>query len=130
MKVRELFLSLVKVCPAFSFYVEEHLKDNDQELLPHLLMADLLRFVETFFIVKDLNSSALLTRQELKDILKILEDAIQKKDEETKNVIAVSFLEHLWLEPYFLDLKPMLGTALCDEIKRQRELENGKTKMI
>lgn len=70
MKPVELFKKVVSISPPrFGDAMEEHLKDND-ELLPHLLMSDLLRYVGDKLTARE--SRNLI---EVEDILAVLETA-------------------------------------------------------
>ena len=66
--------------------LDEHLEDNDREILPHVLMADYERWAE-----------AALERGEprLQEFLDSLEEAYRAGDPEVEELISVSFLEHL-----------------------------------
>lgn len=115
MKPVELFEKVVSVSPRFGDTMEEHLKDND-ELLPHLLMSDLLRYVGG-----KLTACESRNRIEVQDILAVLETAFTSGNSETENAIAVSFLENLETEPFYAALAPLLGPGLRAEHKRQME---------
>ena len=66
--------------------LDEHLEDNRQEILPHVLMSDYERWAE-----------AALEQGEpkLQDFLDALEDAYRTGGAEVEELISVSFLEHL-----------------------------------
>jgi hypothetical protein len=72
--------------PQLREVLDEHLRDNDGEILPHVVMADYERWAETA-----------LERSEpqLRDFLKVLEDAYGSGDEQLQELISVSFLEHI-----------------------------------
>jgi hypothetical protein len=78
----------------------EHMRDNGA-LLPHALMAALLRFVGS----RVCSSEALA-------ILELLESGVSGGNGETENLIAVSFLEHLEAEEFFTELYAQLGPKL------------------
>lgn len=82
------------------------MRDNG-ELLPHVLMAELLRLVGELVGSAQRGASA-----ELQEILELLETEIAGSNSETQNVIAVSFLEHLEAEPFFSGLYALLGSRL------------------
>ncbi|WP_112908672.1 hypothetical protein [Rhizobium leguminosarum] len=64
--------------------LSEHLKDNDGEILPHLLMADYCRLVER---VPD--------DEWVRSFLAYLEDNFLGQSEWLTELISVSFVEHL-----------------------------------
>ena len=103
MVTAQLFERIVHVAPEFAPLVAEHVREND-DLLPHLLMADLLRFVA--LLLERADEPA--TRQ-LHGILDHLESELANNIEETRDLIAVSFLEHLETEPFYLRLYALLG---------------------
>ena len=115
MKPVELFEKVVSVSPAFGDAMEEHLKDND-ELLPHLLMSDLLRHIGAKLTARESRNQI-----EVENILAVLETAFTSGDSETENAIAVSFLENVETEPFYEALAPLLGPGLRAEHKRQVE---------
>jgi hypothetical protein len=109
----ELFAEVERVSPGFGRVAAEHLADND-ELLPHLLMADLLRYVGSHF--QD-TEAVRPSRAEVQAVLAILDAAIVSGNEETVNVIAVSFCEHIETESFFRMLRPLLGIGLRRQIR-------------
>lgn len=50
-------------------------------------------------------------------MLAILDAAIVSGNEETINVVAVSFCEHIEIESFFAKLRPLLGIGLRRQIK-------------
>ena len=101
----QLFQHIVQVVPSFAPALSEHLQDNG-ELLPHVLMSDLLRFVGARI---DQHGQ---TAVEVAVILDTLEDEVLGGDADTVNAIAVSFLENLEAEPFFSKLYARLGPKL------------------
>ena len=124
MTVRELFSKIIDAAPGFKRTMEEHLSDND-ELLSHLLMADCGLFVASYFTGEKRIASDPPSVVELRNVLAIIDAALAEGDEEAQNVVAVSFVECLWLEPYYTDLCPFLGSKVRDEIERQRAWSPG-----
>lgn len=120
MKPGELFETIISVSPGFGAVMKEHLSDND-ELLPHLLMSDLLRYVGIKLTAGD--SSALA---EAREILRLMEAAFTSGNPDTENAVAVSFLENVESEPFFSTLAPLLGPAMRAEHKRQMEWTNAR----
>lgn len=105
MSPAELFERVVQVAPAFGQSVAQHLQDNDG-LLPHVLMPRLLGFVGECL------SAHAPVAAPVHGVLELLEAEVVGGDAETENVIAVSFVEHLEVEPYFDRLYPLLGPNL------------------
>lgn len=95
----DFLLGLRGEVPEASPLVDEHLEDNEGELLIHLLMADLLRFCVTAF--RD-GKTDLLRR-----CLSAVATALMTGDEHLRNAVEVSFVEHAWDErPGFLATWP------------------------
>jgi len=106
MSPAQLFRQAIGIAPSFEPVLAEHLSDNDGELLPHLLMGDLLRFVGAR-VGKQANDSV-----EVVLLLDLLEREVAGGNADTENVIAVSFLEDLEAEEFFPALYPLLGPRL------------------
>lgn len=70
----------------------EHLDDMDGELAPHLLMADIQRWVE-HSAPEDASAAAVVD-----DLDRALATALETGDTDVENVITVSFLEY-WPPP-------------------------------
>lgn len=111
MSPSELFQRVVTVAPGFDAVLKEHIKDNN-ELLPHVLMADLLRYVGRKLSTKE-------SLSEVKAILSLLELALGSRNPETENAIAVSFIEHITTEPFYPALQPMFGPRMRAEHEAQ-----------
>jgi hypothetical protein len=105
----ELFTAIGTAAPGFKSVMAEHLADNG-ELLPHLLMSDLLRYVGRSF-ESNANDQA-PSRDEITAVLALLDTAAVSGSEDTKNAIAVSFCEHLETESFFPQLRGLLGLGL------------------
>jgi hypothetical protein len=101
----QLFQHIAQVVPSFAPVLSEHLQDYD-ELLAHVLMSDLLRFVGARIDQRG------QTAVEVATILGILEYEVLMGDADTVNAIAVSFLENLEAEPFFSKLYARLGPNL------------------
>lgn len=103
--------------------MDEHLADNGS-LLPHLLMEACGRFIASHFSgLSDLPGD-IPGKDEVCRVLDVLETAIVDGDEETKNAISVSFLENLWLEPYYPALEEIMGPALLADMETMMNWEN------
>jgi hypothetical protein len=99
----QLFEHAAQAAPEFAPIVAEHLRDND-ELLPHVLMAELLRFVGQLLERTDEQAAT-----QCGAILGILEREVEGESQETRDLIALSFLEHLEAEAFFKALYALLG---------------------
>lgn len=94
--------------------LEEHLDDQDGEVLPHLLMADVERWAEAEIAKSDESARAFV-----REVLAFLEVAYATQGSEVEELIAVSFLEHLPRpgEPGS-QLRALLGPRLAEELRR------------
>jgi len=103
------------VVPEFRPIYDEHLRDQDGELLLHVLFADLAPFVVTAERAGDL---VLLDR-----ILTVAERLLVERDDKTEDTVAVSFVEHLGAEtePGEHEVVGRFPTALTAELERQRQ---------
>ena len=103
---------LVAAVPVAQVTVDEHLRDND-ELLLHLLMADLLRLAVDAYRANDNDTSQRL--------LAFVERALREGDEAVENAVCVSFVEHVGAgageSEEFIASWP---DGLRDEVNRQR----------
>jgi len=119
-EIPQLFEKIAEAAPGFRLIMKRHLADNDT-LLPHLLMADCGRFVASYFTGEKTIASDRPTADELRGVLAAIDAAMADGDEETQNVVAASFVECVWLEPYFSELYVVLGPHVREEIERQRD---------
>jgi hypothetical protein len=86
------FLELLSTAvPEVAPIVDEHLSDNDGDLLIHLLMSDLRRFATSAFGSGDVATSA--------KVLHFVGSALDNGDESVQNAVAVSFVEHVGAWP-------------------------------
>jgi hypothetical protein len=115
----DMFSRIVAAVPAFAAVLAEHLADNE-ELLPHVLMADCGRFLASHFVGTGEAVGGVPSEDDVCGVLSVLNTAMASGDDDTRNVIAVSFLEYLWMEPHYAVMSPLLGSALRAEIKRQK----------
>ena len=115
----ELISRIVEVCPSFVAQVEEHYADNG-EMLCHIIVADVGRLVAGYFTGKTNLVLSPPNETELRAILAVFDSGLVDADDATQNAIAVSFVEHIWIKPWFAELEPMLGPNLSAEVVRQR----------
>jgi hypothetical protein len=92
--------------------VDEHLADND-ELLPHLLVADLRRCAEAAHESRDFD---------LRDrVLALMDSALAAGDAALDNAVAISFVEDSgWWEPGKKEYLASWPSTLTVELNRQR----------
>jgi hypothetical protein len=113
MNPAQLFAEVERASPSFKRVAAEHVADNGA-VLPHLLMAELLRHVGSHFQAPE---EAHPSRAEIEAVLVILDAAVLSGNEETVNVVAVSFCEHIEIEPFFSKLRPLLGLGLRRQLR-------------
>lgn len=94
--------------PALRDTVDEHLSDNDGEILPHPLMSEYERWAERALQAND---------PQLSDFLGALEDAYRSGGDDVEELISVSFLEHVPRpqEPGS-ELRELVGPALRQQL--------------
>jgi hypothetical protein len=103
---------LVAEVPEARAVVDEHLLDQDGELLLHLLMSDLLRFVVQKFHGGE--------RDVARRCLDFVDRALRDGDEGVANAVAVSFVEDVGSGPGETDaFVASWPTALLAEKARQ-----------
>jgi hypothetical protein len=119
MSPHELFGEVNDVAPSFGGLLREHLRDN-AELLPHVLMYELLQYIGSYFSGKPFMGANPPTLSEMRSVLAILASEIAAHNPTTENAIAVSFIEHIDSEPFFPQLRPYLAPALLAELARQK----------
>lgn len=100
--IDDLVRDLVDAEPELDSVLQEHLGDND-ELLPHLLLGDVTRWLE-----KSGPNAA---------VLAVLEHHMAAGDDAVQNVVAASFLENLVAgEPADDAIRAALGPRLRAEL--------------
>lgn len=97
---------LAFVCRELIPTLAESLNDNRGQVLPHLIMADYLRMVE--------DNSDLTEWKSV--LLECLEQAITEEKADIRELIAVSFIEHL---PVSTDAGHWLVDALGPNLRKQ-----------
>jgi len=107
------FLSFIKMLlenvPELKSVYDEHIDDYD-ELLEHVFMGDVTRFVEKLY-KSDPNSECLIR------ILNFIDKAFLAEDKKLQELISVSFLENLSQdEESYLGIKQLLSDALRREL--------------
>jgi len=120
MNPSELFDQLVQAAPAFGVVRREHMTDNG-ELLSHVLMGDVLRFLESHFSGKPCVGAEPPTADQVRAALQVLDRGLAEGDEDTDNAISVSFVESIEHTHFYLQLEPFLGPEIRKEIQRQKD---------
>ena len=111
-------LRLVEAVPEFGPVLEEHLEDQDGEVLAHVLFGDFTRFV---LAAHQEDDHELVSRS-----LAFLEEAIMDGDQRTRNLVAVSFVENIGpRDEGAADFIAGWPPALKEEGHRQREPDHG-----
>lgn len=101
---------LLSAVPRLTGAYKSHVADNDG-LLPHVFMGDVTRYA--IAESKNPNSSTLAP------LLAFLEDELNAGGANTRELIAVSFVENLLGETAALRaLRPLMGLSLRNEVKR------------
>jgi hypothetical protein len=100
--------SLVERFPGLSPLLDEHLKDQDGELLAHVYFGDVTRYVVA--LIRDGSVASL---DEAQQIINYLE-ATYRSNEDVQNLIDVSFLENLQQEAATEKALKMLGPVLTN----------------
>lgn len=95
--------------PGFDSVYDEHVRDYD-EVLPHVLVGDLVRFLLQEVRTHGAGSTALRAAMDL------LEQAMSSDDQRLQELVAVSFLENLDPEdPGFTEISTLFGSSLRAE---------------
>lgn len=98
----------------FERVYEEHVNDYNQ-VLPHVLMGDLVRFLGA-----EVEREGASNRS-VRRALSLLDAAMDSRDEQLQELIAVSFLENLDpSEPGHQLLMSLLGPRLREEMEARR----------
>lgn len=104
---------LMERVPEAKATIQQHLDDNEHELLFHLLTADLRRLAITWFEHRHY--------EPLGRLLQVVETGLQEGDEDVENAIAVSFIEDSgWWDPTTEPFTASWPPGLQDELERQR----------
>lgn len=92
--------------PGFDAVYDEHVHDND-EVLPHVLFGDLVRFLETRVKADGPTSDT------MRIVLGLVEEGLASDDERLVNLMVVSFAENLDLSANgFRSVTPLFGPRL------------------
>lgn len=106
---------LCEVSTALSQARQTHVKSFGT-LIPHVFMSDVLAHVG-FCLLPGTGPAVAGYRAEIDGILESLESAMTVGDRETRNVIAISFVHDGELEPFFDEIKPLLGPKVRAQLQ-------------
>jgi hypothetical protein len=107
----EFIEELLQVEPALKAVFGAHICDND-EVLPHVFMGDVTRFI--IAAAERKNADSMLPK-----LINFLEVQLATGGDEIENLISVSFIENLTGEVEAISvLIPMMGPCLRKEIMR------------
>lgn len=111
--ISEFIAALAAEVPEATATLNDHLAEQDGELLLHLLTGDLRLLALDLFSTERTDA---LTR-----LLAVIDRAFTDGDENVENAVAVSFLEDLgWWEPQMQPFIEALPEGLFSEVERQR----------
>lgn len=99
--------------PALLSVLEEHLEEQRGEVLPHVLMGEVTRWLVAQFIGAGGSDVA------IRDVLGFMEQAFNSGGEQVQELLAVSFLENLPRpgEPGS-EIRSILGPSMQEELRR------------
>jgi hypothetical protein len=80
--------------PTLTTLLEDHMRDNFGEILPHLFMGDVARHVIAL-VRAPVSDDSLAVRRELKTVLETIEHGYATGTPDVQELIAASFLENL-----------------------------------
>lgn len=84
-------------------------------LIPHVFMSDVLARVG-YCVTHERGDSATHYQHEAATILDVLEQGLAEGERETRNVIALSFVNDSEIERFFTQLRPLLGPRMLAQL--------------
>ena len=115
---REFLNVLLERVPELHPIYEEHIADYD-EVLPHVLMGDVTRFVIDLHKKSWARGRAEQEKKTLSSILEILEGALKSGNDQLQELVVVSFLENLEQDDSdYESLKKLLGKELSKHLAK------------
>lgn len=109
------FAARLRSLPGFDRVYDEHIAWND-ELLPHVLLGDLCRFLSDEVAARGPDSEA------LKETVSLMENAMGSPDPLLQELVAVSFVENMDPnDPSFTTIRALFGPHLEQQYLRLRE---------
>ena len=108
----ESFPDQLRTVPGFDRIFNEHITDHD-EVLPHVLLGDLVRFLSREVELRGVESIA------LKQAMLILERGMSSRDPRLQELVAVSFLENLDpADQSFQAIRNLFGPRLTEQYRQ------------
>jgi hypothetical protein len=105
----------------FDRVYDEHVADYD-ELLPHVLLGELVRFLSSEVALHGAEATA------VRQAMPLLEQAMGSGDERLEELVAVSFLENLDAsDPSFPAIRSLFGPRLQEQLKRYEDSSVSET---
>ena len=112
---------LANKVPELRPVLDEHVRDQFGELLPHVFFGDLTRYVMEQ-VRQDRNRQPSDSNGVVARILEILEHALISGDEKLRELVVASFLENLDpLEDGYTGLKAILGPNLLHGLEARED---------
>jgi hypothetical protein len=117
----ECIRKLLELVPELQPVYDEHISDN-HELLPHVFMGDVTRYV-----VQRVCSGEEEEEQPVMRIIDHLEQCMATGDDQVKELVSVSFVENLLGNDNALaKLKDVMGPALAKEVETYYRGDRGE----
>jgi hypothetical protein len=102
--------------PAVQALLDEHVKDNLGDILPHVFLGNLTRYILSLLPGADAGLSA---DRSLRELLDHLEASFESGGPEVQELIVVSFLENLPASSEVgSEIREMMGPNLSRELKQ------------
>ena len=109
--------SLVQRFQSLAPLLEEHLADNLGELLPHMFLDDIVRWVVALMTTARVEGD-LTAQREVLEFLSLLEDTYASGNEELQELLSVSFLENLPRpDEDGAEIRTQLGPSLTKQLR-------------
>jgi len=104
--------------PTLKVLLEDHVKDNFGEVLPHVFLGDVTRHVIAL-VQAPASDDSLAVRREVKNILDTMEHGYATGNSEVQELIAASFLENLPAkEEPGSEIRGMVGPSLGSQLTK------------
>ncbi|HWO09568.1 MAG TPA: hypothetical protein VNN80_08815 [Polyangiaceae bacterium] len=108
--------------PGFERVYNKHLADNGGEVLPYVLLGDLVPFLS-----QEVAASRGEESRDLKHAMLLLERAMGSEDRALRDLVAVAFIEYLEPEdPSFPVIRKLFGPQLEEEYRSQEAWLNAR----
>jgi len=117
--IDQLFDLLTQATPSFDRVRRAHVEAY-QEVLPHLLVSELLAFIESRFSGVLWAEVEAPNMDEIRALFEVLEAGLEQGDDYTVDAIAVSFVEGIDGSPHYAELRPFFGPIMCQTLAAQQ----------